>query len=319
MEVESFQAPLPGRCSPSGAGEPADPRPGAAPVLGGQQPRSRSRTPCAPLAGIARPGSGVARGRLGDRCSPKAESPVKALTLLVLEGRTRRFLLTLTHLRTFTTFSQWKAQGWGCGPFPCARPPAEPLVWAPAAAVLSPYPELSARAAPSRALRKPLNSVYPQRFFPPRATPQRLHGEGKGLPTCTFLFCKQKSRCGYPGCSGPPAQYRGSREASQLWLQPSRPPEAASLLAGFAAAPILLCVPMLRCRVPTSHPVLLPPLVPSSPTTALPSPPVPHHAPQSLLMVSLHSDTSISLPPPFILSSPQPPVTHIAPPVPTLA
>lgn len=38
MEVESFQAPLPGRCSPSGAGEPADPRPGAAPVLGGSSP-----------------------------------------------------------------------------------------------------------------------------------------------------------------------------------------------------------------------------------------------------------------------------------------
>lgn len=54
---------------------------------------------------------------------------MKALTLLVLEGRTRRFLLTLTHLRTFTTFSQWKGTGQGLGlrPPPACEHQAEAL------------------------------------------------------------------------------------------------------------------------------------------------------------------------------------------------
>lgn len=104
--------------------------------------RSLSPTPCAPLRTApstasrtqaqgwpgACPGQ-LGRGWLGDWCSPKAESPMKALTLLVLEGRTRRFLLTLTHLRTFTTFSQWKGTGQGLGlrPPPACEHQAEAL------------------------------------------------------------------------------------------------------------------------------------------------------------------------------------------------
>lgn len=173
-------------------------------------PSTASRTQAQGWPG-ARP-SQLGRGWLGDWCSPKAESPMKALTLLVLEGRTRRFLLTLTHLRTFTTFSQWKGTGQGLGLQPLLRVstrlrPSSGQVLAGCGAVSFSLSSLAGhvpKTALYRALQKPLNSVYSQALLPSPGNIPVLAagtvawGRQEGVSTCTFLFCKQKSCCRYP-------------------------------------------------------------------------------------------------------------------------